>query len=124
MDEKKVEMTPEQRTLLIRRRLYLFGALTEEAGEVSQCVGKILRFGEADFHPKTDNVPNIQLLHEELNDLFGVAMLLGWSPDQESVRLKQAKVEKYFKYAQNGGSRGADTGGESKGQGEEAPEGA
>jgi len=112
-EEKVPELTAEEfeaqcelRNELIRRRFYLFGTLSEEAGEVVQVIGKILRFGEKDSHPKTENIPNIQLLHSELNDLFAVALELGWKPDTVAVKEKQAKVEKYWQYAKAGGSRG------------------
>ena len=37
---------------------HFLACLAEEAGEVVQAVGKILRFGLDDKHPKTGDVPN------------------------------------------------------------------
>lgn len=55
---------------------HFLACLAEEAGEVVQAVGKILRFGLDDKHPKTGDVPNRELLAREIDDLIGVARLL------------------------------------------------
>lgn len=81
------------------KREYLFACLSEESGEVTQAVGKIQRFGEHDFHEKTGNIENIELLRAEVNDLIAVAEMLGIVPEQERIKAKQAKVERYYVYA-------------------------
>lgn len=86
------------------RTRHLLACLTEEAGEVSQLVGKCLRFGMDDCHPKTNNVPNKELLRREFNDLVAVARLLGMHPDDELILRKIARVEKYIEYAKEAGA--------------------
>ncbi len=83
------------------KREYLFACLAEESGEVAQAVGKILRFGELDFHPKTGNVPNIELLRREVNELISVAEMLGITADPELIAAKRDRVERYYNYALN-----------------------
>jgi hypothetical protein len=97
-------------------RQYLFHCLSEECGEVVQVLGKIGRFGENDFHPKTGSIPNIELLSNELNDLFSIAAMLGWEPNLEANAAKVEKVLRYFEYAKKGGNHG-NTGRESQSQG-------
>lgn len=47
--------------------------LAEEAGEIAQMVGKILRHGYESFHPDDkEQVTNRVLLRNEINDLVGV----------------------------------------------------
>ena len=88
------------------RERHLLACLTEEAGEVSQLVGKCLRFGMEDFHPKTGNVPNQLLLDAELNDLIAVAKMLGFEPSTEQIEKKIKRVEKYIGYAKEKGFYG------------------
>ena len=47
--------------------------LAEEAGEVVQIVGKILRHGYDSYHPANPNVTNRELLDDEIGDLLAVA---------------------------------------------------
>ena len=56
---------------------HLLACMTEEAGEVSQLVGKCQRFGIHDYHEKTGNIQNIELLKREYNEVVAVAELLG-----------------------------------------------
>lgn len=47
--------------------------LSEEAGEIVQMVGKILRHGYESYHPNDDDkTTNRVLLRREINDLIGV----------------------------------------------------
>ena len=47
--------------------------LAEEAGEIAQMIGKILRHGYESYHPDdNDQVSNRVLLKNEINDFFGV----------------------------------------------------
>lgn len=47
--------------------------LAEEAGEIVQMVGKILRHGYESYHPEDkEQVTNRVLLRNEINDLMGV----------------------------------------------------
>ena len=49
----------------------LLAQLAEECGEVIQAVGKALRFGLEDHHPK-ENIPNRLLIYKEVHDVVGV----------------------------------------------------
>lgn len=51
---------------------YYLACLSEECGEVVQAVGKIIRFGIDDHHPKTGNIPNHEILSRECGDIIGV----------------------------------------------------
>lgn len=84
----------------LERQEHLLACLAEECGEVAQVVGKCLRFGVDDYHPKTGNVPNIELLRREFNDLVAVAEMLGIEPSREDMNAKQTKVAQYMTYAQ------------------------
>lgn len=95
------------------RLAHLLACLTEECGETTQVVGKCLRFGINDYHPKTDNVPNFELLRREFNDIVAVAEMLGIMPDRKLINSKKARVETYIEYAEaalgksiNGGGNG------------------
>jgi NTP pyrophosphatase (non-canonical NTP hydrolase) len=55
--------------------LELIALLAEEAGEVVQVCGKILRHGMYSHHPVT-KVTNNESLHRELGDVFAVIQLL------------------------------------------------
>lgn len=79
---------------------HLLACLAEESGEVAQMVGKCLRFGLANCHPKTGNLPNKEMLRREFNDLYAVAEMLGLSIDPVLVEAKKAKVKKYMQYVQ------------------------
>ena len=57
---------------------YLMGCVVEEAGEVIQIGGKILRHGWCSFSPfDPDRVPNRQLFAQEAGDLIGAILFLG-----------------------------------------------
>lgn len=46
--------------------------LAEEAGEIVQAVGKILRHGYASYHPNDDRVDNRDMLSREIGDITAV----------------------------------------------------
>ena len=50
--------------------------LAEEAGEIVQVVGKILRHGYESFHPLQPEVSNRTLLSSEIADMLGVIALI------------------------------------------------
>ncbi len=85
----------------------LFLLLMEEAAEVQQICSKIIRFGASDFHPKNHNIPNIQLLKGELNDLYTVIDLIqatydvDLGRDEKLISEKSTKIEKYKNYSKN-----------------------
>jgi NTP pyrophosphatase (non-canonical NTP hydrolase) len=55
--------------------------LAEEAGEVVQTVGKILRHGYETHHPDTPDVMNRELLTNEVRDFIAVVALMAQSTD-------------------------------------------
>ena len=55
--------------------------LAEEAAEVIQVVGKILRHGYASYHPNKPSLTNRVLLMNELADLNAVQLLMEGSGD-------------------------------------------
>lgn len=50
--------------------------LAEEAGEIVQIVGKILRHGYDNHHPDNPAVTNRKLLEKEINDLVTVITMM------------------------------------------------
>ena len=89
---------------------HVFSCLSEEAGEITQEVSKILRFGVNDVHPSIENfVPNEERLSNEINDLMGVVEMLkerGIKIELSATKMleKKAKVEKYMEYARGKGT--------------------
>lgn len=78
------ELTPAQ-----SERLYL---VMEEAAEVIQMIGKILRHGYWSFNPyDPDKVANRDLLAKELGDLMAVVELLTDTGDVDAEKVSQAK---------------------------------
>ncbi len=55
--------------------------LAEEAGEIVQVVGKILRHGFDSYHPENPQTTNRMLLEGEINDLYAVVGLLAEAGD-------------------------------------------
>ena len=87
---------------------HIIGCVTEEAGEVSQSTGKIIRFGLYD--KKHDDGPdNLTSLKNEVHDLVAVYQMLcvelGEDPHFDVFKLsaKQERVEHYMKYARSVG---------------------
>lgn len=97
-------METEQLTISPNRTAHLLACLTEEAGEVSQLVGKCLRFGIQDYHPKTGSIPNIELLENEINDFIAISRMLGIEPNEYEIKAKIKRVEKYMQYAKENGA--------------------
>ncbi|HRP26375.1 hypothetical protein [Thauera sp.] len=82
--------------------------LAEEAAEVVQIVGKILRHGYDSYHPLQPDVLNRELLDDELRDLLTVAKRMVGKGDVEGnffARGSQCGVEaKAPLHAPSGGS--------------------
>jgi hypothetical protein len=85
---------------------HLLMCIAEESGEIAQIAGKAGRFGLADHHPKTDNVPNVDLLVAEINDLLAVAEMLGLEGigDRSAIDRKKARVLTFMHYARERGA--------------------
>lgn len=85
---------------------HIIGCVTEEAGEVSQAVGKIIRFG-LDDRKFVEGNTNLENLKAEVHDLVAAYQMmcdeLGQDPQLNQVRLlaKKAKVEDYIQYAKD-----------------------
>jgi hypothetical protein len=86
---------------------HLFACVAEEAGEIAQVAGKILRFGAHDTHAKTEFIPLIEQLVTETNDLLGVLLMLKCEGFKElsdinneaALAAKISKVNGYLHYA-------------------------
>lgn len=74
--------------------------LAEECGEVVQAVGKIIRHGYDNYHPKNPDVDNREHLEREIADVIAMVSIL-WAtnditmPDDEQV---MAAVKRKMKY--------------------------
>jgi NTP pyrophosphatase (non-canonical NTP hydrolase) len=83
---------------------YLLACISEEAGEVSQAVGKAHRFGLLDRNPNS-NKTNWVDLRKEVHDLIAVYEMLCDEfdrvevLDREMIEAKKVKVEKYMAYS-------------------------
>ncbi|TCT41178.1 hypothetical protein [Martelella mediterranea] len=60
--------------------------LAEEAGEIVQAVGKILRHGYESFHPSDPTTPNRVLLSNEVGDLSAVYTMMLANGDLPSIQ--------------------------------------
>lgn len=95
----------------MNNREYLLASLGEEAGEVTQAVGKALRFGLLDSNIKDpDSGTNWVKLRQEVHDLVAVYAMLceefGEVPelDRELLEKKKEKVKKWQEYARSVGT--------------------
>lgn len=59
--------------------------LAEEAGEITQAVGKILRHGYESFHPENPAVSNRSLLENEIADLHAIQLMMEERGDIEDL---------------------------------------
>lgn len=68
--------------------------LAEEAGEIVQAVGKILRHGYDSHHPRDpDQKTNKELLRREIVDLMAVFRLMGESGDVDDHIVRLSEIE-------------------------------
>lgn len=67
--------------------------LAEEAGEVVQACGKILRHGYSSFHPQT-RIGNRTALEKEIGDFIGIARALVEAGDVDGDRIEEAAAKK------------------------------
>ncbi len=77
--------------------------LTEEAGEISQAVGKILRHGYESYHPNDPSMTNRSLLENEIADLHAVQLMMEIKGDIEDLSPQASDavghaMEKKMKY--------------------------
>lgn len=93
---------------MINKIDHIVACLGEECGEVSQLVGKALRFGLFDPNPKTFNT-NWASMRQEVHDVVAVYKLLckeigiEGDFDQKLIDAKIAKVQKYMILAKEKG---------------------
>ena len=90
---------------------HLLMNVSEQAVEVVQMAGKCGVFGISDSNPKYGNIPNIDLLLAETNDLLAVIEMLGDRGvdvsalgDRNQITLKKIKVTKWMLYAEEKGN--------------------
>lgn len=75
--------------------------LGEEAGEVQQIIGKILRHGYESTHPDDPHITNRDYLMIELGDLLAVMKIMvkgGEITDEVILENGKSKMERIFKY--------------------------
>lgn len=83
---------------------YLLACISEEAGEITQAVGKAHRFGLLDKNPNSD-MTNWVELRKEIHDLIGAYEMLCdefdrvETIDRELVDAKKVKIEHYMNYS-------------------------
>lgn len=79
--------------------------VAEEAGEITQMVGKILRFGFDSYHPNDpDKVDSRTRLNQELSDMLVLIDLLVYENIIDAgdiTKLKEAKRAKLAKFLQH-----------------------
>ena len=85
--------------------------IAEESGEVAQAAAKCGVFGIFDSHPKYGDVPNIDLLITEANQLIAVVEMLGEHGidvsklgDRGQIANKKEKVKVWMDYARDKGT--------------------
>jgi len=89
----------------MNRLAHLLACIGEEAGEISQAVGKAQRFGLLDTNPSSKN-SNWDDLLNEYHDMVAVMEMLsdesGWIGvvDRERVDRKKHRVEEWMIYAE------------------------
>lgn len=72
--------------------------LAEEAGEIVQAVGKILRHGNGSFNPDNRSAgTNRQQLSEEIGEFIAIVDILLKEGDLDSVHLKQTRLTAWDK---------------------------
>lgn len=78
--------------------------LAEECAEVQHMIMKTLRHGEMESHPDTPNVPNIEMLSEEIADLL---FAITWCIEREDMdseiiedafKKRHETISKYLHY--------------------------
>jgi NTP pyrophosphatase (non-canonical NTP hydrolase) len=69
--------------------------LAEEAGEIVQAVGKILRHGYNNLNPyNRDSKTNREHLEQEIGDLTAIVQMMAQSNDLQVPFIKRARAEK------------------------------
>ena len=88
-------MTQDHFNRLTHAEAERLAMLAEEAAEVIQVVGKILRHGYESFHPDSPNGPtNRQMLENEIADFYAVA---GVMEDVKDVTVEGEAVRQAIK---------------------------
>lgn len=68
--------------------------LAEEAAEVIQIVGKIIRHGYESYHPNDPDTTNRMLLEKELGHLKYAILLMDLNKDVDRINISQGQVDK------------------------------
>jgi hypothetical protein len=91
---------------MMTRLEYLIGVMGEECSEIAQMTSKMNRFGPGEIFPDQP-LTNAERTHLEIDDLMALIEMLndefnfGYRPNQDRIKQKKLKVEKYFKYSQS-----------------------
>lgn len=73
--------------------------LAEEAGEIVQIVGKILRHGYQSYHPDQPATTNRMLLEKEVCDLYAVVTLMAEAGDVPYCAALDTHIAKKLRFA-------------------------
>lgn len=76
---------------------YETALLAEECGEVTQIIGKSLRFGWSSYNPADPTTSNLDLLHTEVGDVLAAIELAKVRGLLDGSRLEARKAEKFTK---------------------------
>jgi len=89
---------------------YYLLKIIEEASEVQQIVSKCMRFGLEDYHPKRENISNVELLIDEILDLYAVLEICVEEeilPEkinldvEKAIKEKKEKIQKYLQVSKD-----------------------
>ena len=90
---------------MLNTRQHLIVCLAEEAGEIVQACGKVLRFGLNDGYPGTGRT-NVKDLVTEIAHVKAIAGMLGLTTDKPESELIQEKIEKVREHMQYARKKG------------------
>lgn len=91
---------------------YLMTMVSEEAGEVTQAVSKMLRFGKDNSHPDKPEENNEYSLLKEFYQLQGMIEhlqqneMLTTLPEEDIENIKRSKLRKVYHYMEKSKAKG------------------
>jgi len=93
----------------MNRQEYLLSCLSEELGEVAQCVGKIQRFGLMDKYKPGAETNDVSLVKEmndvvALMDMISIELKLNGLYNEAAIQAKKDKIEHYMQYSRDRGT--------------------
>jgi NTP pyrophosphatase (non-canonical NTP hydrolase) len=95
----------KESVIKMNKQQYYLSKLAEEAAELAQAAMKCAQFGMDEMHPVTLQT-NLEALNKEFADVVACTFLVAETdervaidPDDETLEMKWAKVEKYREIA-------------------------